>query len=101
MRARVSIVAGTACAFVFVSRALRLTFANASSQLRCRGFDSVHAVGTVTPGKWGSMDIGGKDVQVPEGKPAETNVQSSFRHDEYLVYDEAQVRIRYVLTVKL
>ena len=66
-----------------------------------RGFDSVHAVGTVSPPKWGSMDIGGKDVQIPQSKATQTNVQSSFDHDEFLVYDEAQVRIRYMLTVKL
>jgi len=37
----------------------------------------------------------------PLVKPGQTKVGSTFRHDEFLVYDEAQVRIRYVLTVKL
>lgn len=65
------------------------------------GFDSVHAMGTMAPPKWGSINIGGKGVQIPQSKATETKVQSSFGHDEFLVYDEAQVCIRYMLTIKL
>ena len=65
------------------------------------GFDSVHAVGTTQPKTWKSMTIDGKVVQVPQDQGVPTDVTSSFGHDEYLVYEEAQVRIRYVVTVKM
>lgn len=66
-----------------------------------KGFDSVHAVGSHAPSKWGTIKIEGNDVQIPKSKGSDTKVKSSFHHDEFLVYDEAQVRLRYVLTVKL
>eukprot|EP00521_Asterionellopsis_glacialis_P018141 CAMPEP_0195296450 /NCGR_PEP_ID=MMETSP0707-20130614/19500_1 /TAXON_ID=33640 /ORGANISM="Asterionellopsis glacialis, Strain CCMP134" /LENGTH=247 /DNA_ID=CAMNT_0040357973 /DNA_START=76 /DNA_END=819 /DNA_ORIENTATION=- len=65
------------------------------------GSDSVHAIGTTTPKTWTSIKIDGKDVEVPTSSGCNSGVSSSFYHDEYLVYDEAQVRIRYVLTVEL
>lgn len=65
------------------------------------GYDSVHAVGTVTPKSWAETKIEEKAVKVPKDHVHSSGVQSSFRHDEFLVYDEAQVRLRYVLTVKL
>ena len=66
------------------------------------GFDSVHAIGNVQPEKWTTLSIDDKEVKVPQGtgKPRGGS-PSSFHHDEFLVYEEAQVRIRYVLTVKL
>ena len=66
-----------------------------------KGFNSVHAVGTIAPESWTEMDIEGKSVQVPDNKGHNSGVDSSFSHDEFLVYDEAQVRLRYVITVKL
>ena len=66
-----------------------------------KGYDSVHAVGQVTPKSWTETKIEEKDVTVPKDKAHDSGVQSSFYHDEFLVYDEAQVRLRYVLTVKL
>ena len=67
------------------------------------GFDSVRAVGKVQPSTpWDFIELDGKQVHLPQNKPSvQDNVQSSFQHDEFLVYDEAQVRIRYVVTVKL
>merc|ERR1712150_174235 len=65
------------------------------------GFDSVHAVGCTQPKTWKDMDIEGKAVQVPQDEGVATSVESSFGHDEFLVYEEAQVRIRYVVTVKM
>jgi poly [ADP-ribose] polymerase 2/3/4 len=65
------------------------------------GFDSVHAVGEVSPGVWRPMEIDGHAVSVPQGSVAPSGVDSTFEHDEFLVYSEAQVRLRYVLTVKL
>jgi poly [ADP-ribose] polymerase len=65
------------------------------------GFDSVHAVGSITPKSWTTTDIEGKSVEVPKTKAHNSGVSSSFHHDEFLVYDEAQVRLRYVVTVRL
>merc|ERR1739844_424640 len=65
------------------------------------GTDSVHAVGSITPKSWTSTNIDGKPVQVPDSKGHSSGTSSSFNHDEFLLYDEAQVRLRYVLTVKL
>ena len=65
------------------------------------GFDSVHAVGKKTPKSWTTTKIDGKSVQVPDSKSIQSGVHSSFMHDEFLIYDEAQVRIRYIVTAKL
>lgn len=66
------------------------------------GFNSVHAVGRLSPKTWKDMTIDGKTVKVPQDEGVmDSTVDSSFHHDEYLVYDEAQVRLRYVVTVKL
>jgi poly [ADP-ribose] polymerase 2/3/4 len=65
------------------------------------GFDSVRAVGVLQPQSKVTMKIDDKDVIVPASKAAKTSVSSSFPHDEFLVYNEAQVRLRYILTVKL
>jgi len=66
-----------------------------------KGFDSVHAVGTITPKTWKNMDLDGKNVKVAQDTAVDSGVQSSFHHDEFLVYNEEQVRLRYILTVKL
>ncbi len=65
------------------------------------GSDSVHAVGTITPKSWTSLKIDDKDVKIPNSPAKESGVSSSFHHDEHLVYDAAQVRLRYVVTVKM
>jgi Poly(ADP-ribose) polymerase catalytic domain len=65
------------------------------------GYDSVHAVGSYAPNSTVTMKIDGKDVALHDSKEVSTGVPSSFERDEFLVYDEAQVRLRYVVTVKL
>ncbi len=47
------------------------------------------------------MDIDGKKVKVPssEGGGVKIKTPTSFLHDEFLVYNEAQIRQRYVVTV--
>lgn len=76
-----------------------------ASQLKTApsGHDSVHAVGRVGPTEWKEMTLeDGTKVNVPQGKGKASEHQSStFHHDEHLCYDEAQVRLRYVLTVRL
>ena len=65
------------------------------------GYDSVHALGTSVPEEWIDINVDEKNVKIGNGMKTEKNVKSSFYHDEFLVYDESQVRIRYVLSVKL
>ena len=65
------------------------------------GFDSVLAVGTHGPKSWTTMDIDGKVVQVPDGKEHDIGVKSTFQHDEFLVYDEAKLSLRCVVTMKM
>lgn len=66
------------------------------------GFDSVRACGRQTPAGFREVSLDDKKVKVPVEKPTEnpTAKQSSFDQDEYLIYNEAQARIRYVITVK-
>lgn len=66
-----------------------------------QGSESVHAVGTVSPIQWRDVLIENKTVSVPCAPAGPTAIRSSFHHDEFLVYDEAQMRIRFLLTVKL
>ena len=65
------------------------------------GHDSVLAAGNLSPNVWDTIKIDGKDVSVPQSKGESQAKNSSHYHDEFLVYDEGQVRLRYVLTVKL
>ena len=62
------------------------------------GFDSILARGTVEPqGPDAELDMDGVSVGIPQGKSGATGVGSSFHHNEFLVYNESQHRIRYVL----
>jgi len=65
------------------------------------GYDSVLAIGRISPKTWKDIQVEEKNVSVPQSGPVDQSENSSFHHDEFLVYDEGQVRIRYVLTVKL
>lgn len=65
------------------------------------GYDSVVARGWKHPDPKSEIvkKIDGKDVIIPIGVPVPTqyNNTSNFAHNEYLVYKESQVRIRYAL----
>mmetsp|Transcript_12591 Transcript_12591/g.37750 ORF Transcript_12591/g.37750 Transcript_12591/m.37750 type:complete len:343 (-) Transcript_12591:259-1287(-) len=63
------------------------------------GYDSVVARGRVEPDPSGDTTLvfDGKEIAVPQSKEVKTGRQSSFHHNEFLLYDEAQHRIRYVL----
>jgi poly [ADP-ribose] polymerase len=66
------------------------------------GFHSVIAKGATEPDptKDTKIKIEGKDVIVPQGKPIHTGISSSFSQSEYLIYQESQCRIRYLLQLK-
>lgn len=70
-----------------------------------KGFDSVVAQGQEDPDpkKNVTIKIDGKPVVVPQGEPvrrAEYS-SSSFGQTEWLVYQESQARLRYLLTFDL
>ncbi|RHY32653.1 hypothetical protein DYB32_002364 [Aphanomyces invadans] len=68
------------------------------------GFDSVLAKGTLhpNPDEDRIVQIDGVDVRVHVGRRVNAeNVRSSFHHDEYLVYEESQQRLRYIITFKM
>lgn len=48
------------------------------------------------------LDLEGNAVQVPQGKPVQVPQfqNSSFTQSEYLLYQESQARIRYMLTMR-
>jgi poly [ADP-ribose] polymerase len=67
------------------------------------GFDSVVARGQTEPDPKDdtSITIEGKQITVPAGKPIPTTYSSSsFSQSEYLVYQENQCRIRYMLKMQ-
>merc|ERR1712029_1093503 len=65
-----------------------------------KGFDSVLAKGRKAPPNEKGLGIDGKSVAVPSGKPqvVPSAKKSSFYHNEFLLYQESQHRIRYVLS---
>ncbi|CAF0931863.1 unnamed protein product [Brachionus calyciflorus] len=66
------------------------------------GYDCVIARGMTEPdpNKDSILELDGKKVIVPQGKPINTNINSSFSQSEYLIYNEGQNRIRYLLKMK-
>jgi hypothetical protein len=46
------------------------------------------------------LKLDGYDVKVPQAAPKPRNIQSTFSQSEYLVYQESQVRMRYLLTIE-
>jgi poly [ADP-ribose] polymerase len=69
-----------------------------------KGFDSVVARGQYEPDPKDDLEwtFDGKKVIVPQGKPVAQKpyAKSNFDKTEYLVYQESQIRIRYVLHVQ-
>jgi len=69
------------------------------------GFDSVLAQGTVGPSvKEEFVDKNlskhKKGVVIPQGKIVNTGIQSSFMHNEYLIYNQNQVNMKYLIMMK-
>lgn len=69
-----------------------------------KGFDSIIARGNTEPDpkKDITIQIDGRDVVVPQGKPIPNPLGkgSNFSQSEYLLYQENQVRLRYLLRLK-
>ncbi len=69
-----------------------------------KGYDSIVAQGQTDPDpkKNTQIEIDGHQVTVPQGKPIERPEYKSsyFTQSEYLVYQESQVRLRYLLKMR-
>jgi poly [ADP-ribose] polymerase len=70
-----------------------------------KGFHSIVARGRTEPDPKSDivMKFDGRKVTVPQGKPVAQSKwsKSSFSQSEYLLYKESQVRLRYVLMLKM
>ena len=74
----------------------------ADKQCKKKGFDSTWGKGKTTPDPNGGAALPGEpSVRVPCGKGMPSGVaDSALLYDEFIVYDTAQIRQRYVLQVK-
>lgn len=63
------------------------------------GFQSVHAVGTRTTNPTQTITLS-DGCKVPTGKLTSRPISSSFGDDEFVVYQESQNRLRYLLRVR-
>lgn len=93
---------GVSYAHCVRAHALPCTLASLTQAVLCAGYDSILAKGRTEPepGKETSLKIGGTNVAVPQGTvQAQADAKDSyFFQSEYLVYKEAQQRLRYVIT---
>ncbi len=75
-----------------------ITIDDSSLKAPPKGKNSIIALGAQEPGS--ALDttliIDGKKITVPQGKPVKRNISTSFSQSEYLLYSEAQHRIRYI-----
>lgn len=84
----------------------RITVDDSSLVKAPDGFDSVLAMGQSEPDSKmdTTMTFDGREVIVPQGKPIVNpglaGGKSNFTQSEYLVYQENQVRIRYILKMR-
>jgi len=79
---------------------------NEKDPVSAGGHDSCYAIGQTEPDPADDLEIelDGESVIVPQGKVKPNkevgNGHTSYSQSEYLVYDESQVRIRYVLQME-
>jgi poly [ADP-ribose] polymerase len=80
-----------------------ITQDDSSLRIAPKGYDSIVAKGWTEPDpkKDVVLKLDGHDVVVPQGKPIKTEYgTSSFSQSEYLIYQESQNQIRYLLKLK-
>lgn len=82
-----------------------ITRDNSSLKAAPKGYHSIIARGQTEPDPKDeiTIKIDGKDVIVPQGKPIDQSKYSDsyFSQSEYLVYKESQVRLRYLIRLKV
>lgn len=80
-----------------------ITKDDSSLRVAPSGFNSIVAKGWTEPdpSKDTVLKLDGNDVVVPQGKPIKGEyTKSSFSQSEYLIYNENQNQIRYLLKLK-
>ncbi|KAI9359209.1 poly polymerase 3-like protein [Zopfochytrium polystomum] len=88
---------------VILGKEYTITRDDSSLRKAPAGFDSVVARGSQEPDSAADITIDGEygPIVVPVGVPKPTEHKgSSFNQSEYLVYDEAQVRMKYVVVIE-
>jgi len=70
------------------------------------GCNSVLAEGTVMPNPNDdivdkNLSSSGHPVIIPQGRDYNTGINSSFLHNEYLIYDQTQVAMRYLIKLEM
>jgi len=68
-------------------------------------FHSIIAEGQIMPDESAeysdyTLSVSTQPVIIPQGKPKNTNIASSFAHNEYLVYSSGQCHMKYLLMLK-
>jgi len=63
------------------------------------GTNSTHALGQFVPNEKTYSKLDG-NLTVPVGVPSASGVKSAFSHNEYVIYDVNQARIRFALKMK-
>lgn len=93
----------TACLFLGefalgkTSNRLNSDYYISKDSLRKEGCDSTWGQGKTTPGEYTTMDDG---VIVPNGKLTDSGKKGSLLYDEFIVYDQNQLNLRYIVKVK-
>ena len=92
-----------ACLFLgefSLGRQLKLTDADynlSETNLKARGYDSVHGQGRYTPCSSTTID----NVTIPNGKLVQSNVKNAhLQYDEFIVYNESHLKLKYIIRVK-
>lgn len=65
-----------------------------------KGTHSTKALGQYAPSEKTYEKLNGTDITVPVGKVVSTGIKSMCSHNEYIVYDTAQIHIRYLIRLK-
>jgi hypothetical protein len=47
------------------------------------------------------LSSSGHPVIIPQGKDYHTGIKSTFLHNEYLIYDQTQVSMRYLIKLEM
>eukprot|EP01098_Paradermamoeba_levis_P003195 TRINITY_DN1486_c0_g1_i2.p1 TRINITY_DN1486_c0_g1~~TRINITY_DN1486_c0_g1_i2.p1 ORF type:complete len:482 (-),score=187.38 TRINITY_DN1486_c0_g1_i2:17-1405(-) len=62
------------------------------------GYNSTKAMGGIAPAETATLEDG---IVAPFGPPKKTGISSSCHHNEFIIYDISQARIRYLLKIKM
>lgn len=93
----------TACLFVSeVALGKKLKKDNADSSLTAakmpKGYNSTWGLGNST---FAEYDVYDDDTQIPKGKLTNMNKKCSLMYDEFIVYHEEQISLRYIIQLKV